>query len=152
MHGPDGEKGRARRAGPIHNSVLEKCPSGLNLLPLIGLSLLPFTLSGLNLLPSLAPRPSQVVITEPCPDPSAPTFCKGPTGGFFCSATKCAQARKMLMLGMPTSMPGISLLPQNTSTVYVEVGGVPAFSLAPCPSGTAPPSRCVRGGTVLLKI
>ena len=50
----------------------------------------------------------------------------------------------------PTSMPGIVMLPANTSTVYVEVGVVPDFSLAPCPSGIAP-SRCV-GGRVHLNL
>jgi hypothetical protein len=84
-----------------------------------------------------AVRPAwQVVITEPCPDPASPTLCASPLGGYFCAPTSCLLARQMMI--KPAIVPSLALLPRNLTTVLVEAGSVPDFSLAPCPNGNVP--------------
>ncbi|GAX82865.1 hypothetical protein CEUSTIGMA_g10292.t1, partial [Chlamydomonas eustigma] len=73
-----------------------------------------------------------VVISEPCPDKTAPTFCQSASRSFFCSPVPCAQAA--LFSAANTTIPKLLLTPANTSMVYIEAGSPPPFSLAPCPS------------------
>eukprot|EP00798_Chlamydomonas_sp_ICE-L_P008476 gene8476-4837_t len=73
----------------------------------------------------------KVVISKPCPDPAKPNFCRHGSR-FYCSPSDCKTSEAYLP--DPTEVPVLRLLPLNTSTVFIELGNVPPFSLAPCPS------------------
>eukprot|EP00798_Chlamydomonas_sp_ICE-L_P011238 gene11238-18863_t len=75
----------------------------------------------------------KVVISEPCPDPAEPNFCRDGSR-FYCSPSDCRTSQ--VYLPDPTEVPVVKLLPLDTTTVFIEVGNVPPFSLAPCPSLT----------------
>eukprot|EP00798_Chlamydomonas_sp_ICE-L_P004363 gene4363-14486_t len=73
----------------------------------------------------------KVVISEPCPDPAEPIFCRDGSR-FYCSPSDCRTSQ--VYLPDPTEVPAVKLLPLDTATVFIELGNVPPFSLAPCPS------------------
>eukprot|EP00798_Chlamydomonas_sp_ICE-L_P008501 gene8501-4860_t len=75
----------------------------------------------------------KVVISKPCPDPAKPNFCRDGSR-FYCSPSDCKTSEAYLP--DPTEVPVLRLLPLDTSTVFIELGNVPPFSLAPCPSLT----------------
>lgn len=112
---------------------LNQC--NLNLLAPVG-SVFPVTFYAwtATIPPIVASVTRNIVITEPCEDQALPFFCLDNQGKFYCSAVSCANSGAFLL--PPLSAPTLLLLPRNTSTVYVEFGATPPFSLAPCPSGT----------------
>eukprot|EP00798_Chlamydomonas_sp_ICE-L_P008465 gene8465-4909_t len=73
----------------------------------------------------------KVVISKPCLDPAEPNFCRDGSR-FFCSPSDCWTS--LAYLADPTEVPVVQLLPFGTETVFIEIGNVPPFSLAPCPS------------------
>eukprot|EP00798_Chlamydomonas_sp_ICE-L_P026814 gene26816-4408_t len=64
-------------------------------------------------------------------DPAAPNFCRDGFR-FYCSPSDCRTSQ--VYLPDPTEVPIVKLLPLNTATFFIQLGNVPPFSLAPCPS------------------
>eukprot|EP00798_Chlamydomonas_sp_ICE-L_P030221 gene30221-35209_t len=73
----------------------------------------------------------KVVISDPCPDPAEPNFCRDGSR-FYCSPSDCRTLK--VYQPDPTEVPVVKLLPLATATVFIELGNIPPFSLAPCPS------------------